>query len=44
MNRKKEKKKRKKKHNCLHVFYKMVFLKNLVRKAPNYLAAYEELI
>ena len=30
--------------NCLHVFYKMVFLKKLVRKAPNELAAYEGLI
>ena len=31
-------------HNYLYVFYKMVFLKKLVRKAPNSLAGYEELI
>ena len=31
-------------YNCLHVFYKMVLLKKLVTKAPNYLDAYEELI
>ena len=31
------------KHNYLHIFYKMVFLRKLVSKSPNELAAYEKL-
>ena len=31
-------------HNCLHVVYKMVFLRKIVKKAPDKLATYEKLI